>query len=375
MGVTVHPVRTRKDREQFIRLPWSIYLDDTCWIPPLLSSERRLLDQRRNPFFDHADAELFLAVEDGTPVGRIAAIYNRAHNEFHGENCGFFGFFESLNREEIVRALFGPAEDWLRAKGATFVRGPVNPSMNDTSGFVVDGFQWPPVVLMTYNPPWYPVLVERLGYAKCMDLYAYVLLHNELVKGKIDQVAAQVRERSEVTIRFARLHRFESELRLVMEIYNNAWSRNWGFIPMTDAEIQYTAADLKAILLPEFVYFAEVRGEPVGFALALPDINHVLRRCNGRLLPFGWFYFLRHNLRKIPMLRIVALGVKKEYQHMGIGTLFYQKYMEEGLKRGMKAAELSWILETNDLMNRPIRQMGGKPYKTYRLYEKKLTPA
>lgn len=371
-SVIVEPVRSARELDAFIRLPWSLYAGDPNWVPPLVSAERKLLDPRRNPFWKTAEAEHFLARRDGRIVGRISAVWNRRHNEVHAEQTGWFGFFECGKDPETARALLEAAEEWLRGKGAKVARGPANPSMNDPCGLLVEGFKWPPFVLMAYNPAHYAGLIEGAGYTKAMDLFAYILLQTALVREKVDRVAGQIEGKGQVTIRFADLSRFEQELRTVMEIYNDAWSKNWGFVPMADDEIRYAAADMKAILLPEFAYFAEVDGKPVGFALALPDINHALKRANGRLFPFGWFWFLKSSLRKIPSIRILALGVKRDFQHLGIGTLFYKKYMDEGLKRGYKGAELSWILENNDLMNRPLRQMGARPYKKYRIYEKTL---
>lgn len=372
--MNVRPVTTDRDLDAFIRLPWRLYEGDTNWVPPLVSSERKMLDPRRNPFYEHAEAAHFLAEADGRPVGRISAIVNRAHNEHHRDKTGFWGYFESPNEPGVAAALFDRAAAWLKERGMEKMLGPANPSLNDPCGLLIDGFGWPPFVAMTYNPPHYVPLVEGAGFAKAMDMYAYILLHSQLVREKVDRVANAVKDRGDVAIRFIDMGRLRQELSLIKEIYNNAWVKNWGFVPMTEKEIDFAAADFKSILLPEFAYIAEVKGKPVGFAFALPDVNQILRRkCRkGSLFPLGWFYFLRFNLRKIPTLRLVALGVKRECQHMGIGTLFYQKYLEEGLPRGYRAAELSWVLETNDLMNRPLRQMGAKPYKTYRLYERPL---
>jgi GNAT superfamily N-acetyltransferase len=369
----VTPVRSSSEMSEFIRLPWKLYKGDANWVPPLISAERKqLVPHLKNPFWMHAQAEYFLARVDGKPVGRIAAITNFLHNEVHQDRVGFFGFFECINDAEVANDLIGAAEAWLRGKGMTHARGPVNPSMNDPCGLLVDGFKWPPFVLMTYNPPYYRDLIEGAEYAKVMDLYAYIMLHTNLIREKVDRVANAVKERGSITIRAVNMDRFEEELGKVQTIYNDAWERNWGFVPMTPAEIKFAADDFKSIILPEFVYFAELNGEEVGFSLALPDINHALKRANGRLFPFGWFYFLKRNLRKIPALRLMALGVKKKHQHLGIGTLFYQRYMEEGLKRGYKAAEFSWVLETNEAMNKPLREMGAKPYRTYRIYEREL---
>ncbi len=370
--MNVVPVTDARGLDAFIRLPWRLYADDPNWVPPLVAAERKMLDPRRNPFFLHAEAAHFMLEKDGRTAGRISAVVNRRHNEIHGEKTGFWGYFECENDREAAGALFDRAAAWLRERGMERMLGPANPSLNDPCGLLVDGFKWPPFVLMTYNPRYYVDLVEKAGFSKAMDLWAYILLHNELVREKVDRVASAVKERDDVAIRCVDPSRFDRELAIIQEIYNDAWEKNWGFTPMTPEEIRFTAKDFKSILLPEFAYIAEHKGRPAGFAFALPDINHALKRCKGSLWPLGWFYFLRSSLRKIPTLRLVALGVRREFQHTGIGTLFYQKYIEEGLKRGYKAAELSWVLENNDLMNRPLRQLGAKPYKTYRLYQRAL---
>jgi GNAT superfamily N-acetyltransferase len=372
MSVDISPVRGSRDLEAFIRLPETIYKDDKTFVPMLRSSERKMLDPKRNPFYLHAEAEHFLARRDGRLVGRISAIRNRAHEEFHQERTGFFGYFDVEDDVEAARALLKAAEDWLRPKGLERVRGPVNPSTNDPCGTLIEGFKWAPFVLMTGNPPYTPGLIESAGYARAKDLLAYFLMGTEAAQEKVRKVAAEVRSRGDVTLREFDLSRFEEELALVMELYNDAWSKNWGFVPMTQEEIRFAAEDLRAIVLPELSFFAFLNGKPVGFAFALPDINQSLKRAKGKLFPFGWIYFLKPMLRKIPVFRILALGVRKEHQQLGIGTLFYERYIEMSLQRGYRGAELSWILEDNELMNRPLRNMGAKAYKKYRLYEKSL---
>jgi GNAT superfamily N-acetyltransferase len=229
--------------------------------------------------------------------------------------------------------------------------------------------------MMPYSRPYYRSLVEDAGFAKAMDLYAYLILHNELNRERIDRISRMVKERAEVTIRPVNLSRFQEELEIVKDIYNDAWEKNWGFVPMSEDEVRFAAKEMKAVLLPELAYIAELKGRPVAFSIALPDVNRALKKCNGSLWPFGWWHFLKFNLRRIPTFRMVALGVRREVQNLGLGTLFYQKYMDEGLKRNYYAAELSWILEVNQPMNRAIRLTGAKLYKTYRLYERPLGSA
>ena len=364
------PVDGKRQLDDFIRLPFRLYEGDTRWVPPLISAEHKMLDPRRNPFYQHAEAAHFMIEKDGKLVGRISAIDNRLHNEVQKEKTGFWGYFESENDPEVSDALFAAAADWMRKRGLTRMLGPANPSLNDPSGLLVDGFEWSPFVLMTYNPRYYVNLVTRAGFTKAMDLLAYILPHQDLDRTRVERIAEVIRRRTRATIRLVDLSKMESELRIITDIYNDAWQANWGFCPMTEAEVRFAADDLKSILLPEFAYIAEIDGKPVGFAFALPDINRTLKKCRGSLLPFGWFHFLRSSLRKIPVLRIVALGVRKDLHTSGLGTLLYQRFFTEGLARGYTAAECSWILENNTLMNSPLLQMGAKPYKRYRMYEK-----
>jgi GNAT superfamily N-acetyltransferase len=370
--MNVDVVTSKKGLETFLRLPFRLYKDDPKWVPPLLSSERKMLDPARNPFYQHAEARHFLATSGARVVGRISAIVNRLHNDVQKDQTGFWGYFECENEPEAARALFDAAEGWLKEKGLARALGPVNPSINDPCGLLIDGFGWSPFVLMTYNPPFYPALVEARGYRKSMDLLAWILIHDALNRLKIDRVVEVVRKRSNAVLRPVNLSRFNDEIKVIQEIYNDGWENNWGFVPMTNDEVRFMAEELKPVLLPWFASIAEVDGRPVGFAFALPDLNVPLKKCGGSLLPFGWRHFLKSSLAKIPTCRIVALGVRKEYHQAGLGTLFYRNFIDEGLARGYHSAELSWILETNDLMNRPIKAMGATHYKTYRLYEKNL---
>jgi GNAT superfamily N-acetyltransferase len=372
MTLDISPVKTSRDLEAFIRLPDTLYRDDPTYVPMLRASERKMLDPKLNPFYLHAEAEHYLARRDGRIVGRASAIRNRAHEELHREKTGFFGYFDAENDPDAAKALLGAAEEWTRARGLERIRGPVNPSTNDPCGTLVEGFKWPPFALMTGNPPYTPGLIEGAGYAKVKDLLAYFLISSEGTFEKIKRVADGILKRGDITIREIDMSRFEEELGLVMEIYNDAWSHNWGFVPMTPEEIRFAANDLRAVVLPELTYFAFLKGKPVGFSFAVPNFNVSLKRAKGRLFPFGWFWFLKPVLRRIGLFRIIALGVRREHQHLGIGTLFYERYLQVTLHRGFKGGELSWILEDNELMNRPLRLMGARPYKKYRLYEKTL---
>lgn len=369
--INIETVKSEKQLWDFIKLPWAIYKDDGNWVPPLFGEEKKLLDKNIHPFHKHAEVEYFLARKGGMLCGRIAAIINHRHNEFHNEKVGFFGFFECINDLDASNILFKSADEWIKTKGVSAVRGPCNFSTNETCGLLVDGFNMPPAFMMTYNKPYYISLAEANGYKKAADLLAYFLPAKEAIKYRFEKAAGLINQRNQIKIRYLDMRNFKSELAVIKEIYNKSWSKNWGFVPMTDEEFNFSANDFKAILMPEFACMAELEQKPVGFAFAVPDINIILHRLNGRLLPFGWLKILLGK-NKLPVVRVVALGVLPEHQNKGIGTLFYLKFIEEAIKKGLLGGELSWVLETNELMNKPIRQMGAKPYKTYRIYEKVL---
>jgi ribosomal protein S18 acetylase RimI-like enzyme len=368
-GITVRPLRGRQDLLRFIKLPWSIYDGDINWVPPLISERKKVLNRQKNPLFKHAEMELFLAERDGEPVGRIASTINHLHNSFHHENIGFFGFFESVNDPKVSSALFDAARNWLTSKGVKGMRGPASPSMNEECGLLVKGFEGSPTILMPYNPPYYAELFHAYGLEKVMDLYAYRVTKEAMSSGKVPRLAELIRKRESVVLRPVDMKNFRRDVELVKDIYNHAWVSNWGFVPMTNEEIDFLAEDLKPIIEPECALFAEVRGKAVGFILALPDINVVLRKIrNGRLFPFGFLKFPLYR-SQIHLLRIVVGGVIKEYQKRGIDALLYAELFRRGVANGYNEAEASWILETNKLMLSGIKAVGGVHTKTYRMYE------
>lgn len=376
MSLTVRKVASKKDKLAFIRMLWNIYGDDPNWVPPLLMDRLKLIDEAKNPFYRHATLTMFLAERDGKVVGRIAAIINKRHNEVHAEKQGCFGFFECIDDIDVANALFAAAEASLKEQGMTVVRGPYNPSSNDEQGILVHGFDRPPVLLMTYNPPYYVTLLEACGYGKAMDLYAWLLRADQSRSEKLARVSERIKERSQVTIRHFDKKQFEAETERIRTLYNSAWEMNWGFVPLTDAEFDYMAKDLKQIFDPEFVLFAEKDGKTVGFSLSLPDINQAFHAgpripSNGLNLPIG-LYNLLAKKKKIDTVRIVILGVLKEYRSMGVDALLYNETIERARKKGIKFGEASWILENNDPMNRACQMMNGEKYKTYRIYEKQL---
>ena len=371
-AVTVRPVADRADLNRFIRFPWRIYANDPVWVPPLLSDLKTVLDRRRHPFHQHADVEYFLARRGDEVVGRIAAIVNHRHNEFHGEKTGFFGFFECIDDGDVARALLETAEAWLRERGMERVYGPESFSTNEESGLglLVDGFDKPPVIMTAHTPPYYPKLVEGAGYVKAKDLLAY-WLDDQRPPERLVRGVERLQQAERVKLRTLNLKDFAGEVGRIKEIYNSAWERNWGFVPMTDAEFDHLARQLRPVVNPRLCAIAEVDGEPVGFALALPDFNQALKHVNGRLFPFGIFKLLWYR-RKIDTLRVLTLGLKPGYRQKGIDAMLYLHIFREGVAAGFKQAECSWILEDNWDMRRGLERMGARVYKTYRIYEKSL---
>jgi hypothetical protein len=343
-------------------------------VPPLIGEVKKLLSPAKNPFWQHAEAAYFLARRDGTVVGRIATIVNHRHNEFHNEKAGFFGFFESLNDTAVSLALYEKAAQWLSGKGMTLMRGPANPSSNDDWGFLLEGYDEPPTVMMPYNPAYYHELARDAGLTKVKDLYAFFIDQTSEIPEKALRVAAIAQKKTGVVVRPLDMKDLDNEVRRIKEVYNSAWELNWGFVPMTDEEIEHLAADLKRIAIPDLVLMAEVDGKPAGVSIAIPNINEVLHNMNGRLFPFGWLKFLL-GFRRIKRVRIIVMGVVKEYRKRGIDAVFYVDTYKNGVKHGFTEGEMSWVLEDNDMTNRSIEMFGGRLYRRYRLYEKPITPA
>ena len=331
---------------------------------------RTLLSPTKNPFFQHAEAQYFIAREGGRMVGRIAAVKNDAHNREHNDNVGFFGFFECIDNQGVANALFETAAAWLRTKGFDTMRGPMNPSVNDDCGLLVKGFETPPVLMMPHNPTYYVGLVERAGFTKAKDLICYegsgTVLPERLVRAT--QIVAK---RQGVTLRPLNMKRFKEEVELVKQLYNAAWEKNWGFVPLTNAEIDHLAKQLKPVVVPDIVCFAEKQGQTIGFAVALPDLNVALKKNpSGRLFP-GLLKIL-WAARKIHRIRILLLGTLKEYRGTGIDALMYAWIWQKGNAKGYTWGEAGWILEDNPAMTNAIQHIGFVPYKTYRVYDRPL---
>ncbi len=371
--MNVEIVSDKTGLDQFIRFPWDVYREHPNWVPPLVSEMKFVLGGK-NPFFRHAEAAYFLARKNGNVAGRIAAIIDRNHINLHNEQAGFFGFFECLPDPSIAASLLAAASNWLKERDIEIMRGPMNPSANDECGFLLEGFDSPPMIMMTYTPSYYLDYMERCGMTKVKDLYAYIsVIKDQIVKSeRLEKLAKAVKARIPgLTIRPANMKQFDKELNAVKDIYNSAWSHNWGFVPMTDEEIDSMAKRLKPLIIPELLIMAEVKGNPAGFFMAVPDYNQALGKINGRLGPVGIMKFLWYS-RRISDIRVLTMGVKEEYRRKGIEGLLYLESFKAAMKKGYERAEMSWVLEDNTLMQKGCELMGGKLYKKYRLYEKKL---
>jgi GNAT superfamily N-acetyltransferase len=364
------PVRGRSDLEAFVELPYRLHRGLPGWTPLLRRDVRATLDPARNPFFDHAERELFLARRGGRVVGRIAAIHDRLHNETHRDRVGTFGFFESVDDPGVAGALFDAAAAWLRGRQRDTLRGPLSPSINDEAGLLVDGFDTPSVLMMPHNPRYYPALVEGTGFRKAKDLLAFQSTGTEL-PARLVTATDVVSKRYGVTCRRIDMRRFPDEVALVQRIFNAGWERNWGAVPLTDREVEHLAAQLKPLVVPDLVAFAERSGEPIGFAVALPDLNAALRaNPSGRLFP-GVLKVLWAS-RRITRLRVIILGVVPEWHGRGVDALLYRQIWENGRARGYDWAEAGWILEDNHAMINGLARMGFEVYKTYRVYERPI---
>ena len=376
-AVSIRPVTSARLRRRFIRLPWRLYRDDPNWVPPLIRSVKATLSPG-HPFFEHAEMQLYLAEQAGRPVGRIAAILNRAYNDYTGEKVAFFGFFESVEEAAVAEALFEAVRGWGRERGMTEMRGPTNPSMHAECGLLVEGFGMPPVVMMPYNPAYYVTLFERCGLARLKDLYAY---HGrrEDVEGpdspwlRLERFAVQIKKRfPTLTIRPIDMRRYFEEVHRLGQVFNEAREHNFGYAPMTERELTRLARDLKPLARPEMCLAAELDGELVGAALGVPDINVALRRINGRLFPFGFIRLMRL-LPTIRSVRVFGIAAKVEHRRKGVAGLVMLEILRRTYAKGYAVAEAGWVSEDNVMSNRTIMALfGSEPYKTYRIYTQPL---
>jgi len=381
MTVEIRPVASRRDLNTFIKLPFGLYRNEPRWVAPLLMDVKKRLDRAKNPFFEHAEAEYFLAWRDGQAVGRISAHVDRHLNEFQNNDWGLWGWFESENDPATAAALLDAAAQWLRSRGRGTMVGPMDFTTNDECGLLIEGHDRRPIILCPWHHPYYqPLLEGQAGLAKAMDLYMWSLhvTGRDRVHQAIWDVADRVESQHGIVCRKFRKRDLYDEVTRFLEVYNSAWERNWGFVPLTEQEVRHYAKDLKPVLDENWAMVAEKKdtGEVVGAALSLPDYNQVLAKLRppGRLLPFGWLTYLRER-KHIDAVRVFALGVKPEYQHTGVAARFYQMHYDAAERTAQKGGEMGWILETNKAMNRAMEGMGGEIVRRYRVYERPLAPS
>ena len=374
--IEISQVSSRRDRNAFIKFQWRIYTNDSAWVPPLIIERKAFLNRKRHPFYKHGDAALFLARRDGEIVGRIMASDDPNYNALHQSNVGCFGLFESIDDRDVATALFQAAAGWLGKKGRTEIMGPIDYSTNYVCGLLIDGYQFAPTILTAHNPPYYQELIEGCGFAKEKDWYAWWFADPAKAAARLRRLAERFRKRWPVTIRAGNLKNIRAESRRLRQIYNQAWEKNWGFVPFTEAEFEFMTHELKQLVIPEFTLIAEVGEEPAGFILCVPDINVALRHINGRLatfgLPIGLVKLLYYKSRT-RTARLIALGVIEKYRRSGIAEMLVLRIVEDAMiKRGF-TGELSLTLEDNVMINRFVEAIGAERYKTYRIFKKTLT--
>ena len=372
--VRIEPVVSRQDLRAFIMFPFTLYKADPYWVPPLISDRLKHFDPHHNPFFEHAQVQLFRAVRGDETVGTIAAIADEMHNAVWNESVGFFGEFEVIEDYGVADKLLSAARAWLVERGLQVMRGPMNLNINDECSLLIDGFDGPPVIMMTYNPRYYQSFLECYGFGKAKDFVAYKLdiasygPNLEHLPQQVSRVARLATERFHITMRHVDMKNFMRDVEMIMPIHRAAWSKNWGAVPMTDAEYRHLAENLRAVIDPELTYLAFLDDKPIGCFIALPDYCQVARHLNGRLFPIGWLKYLWYK-RKITGMRVIIMGVLEEHRLKGVESLFYQEGCRVAVRKGYKWAEMSWILEDNYRVSRGIETMGGKVYRRYRIFD------
>ncbi len=369
--VEIKPVNINKKKElkKFIKFEWEVYKGDRNWVPPLIIDMLSKFNPKKNPIFKHSRIQPFLAYKDGKIAGRVVATVNENYNKFQNEKVVWFGFFELINDFEVAKALLDTVAEFGKTHNMKNMRGPASFTSNDIWGMLLDNFDEPPVIMMPYNKPYYNDLVVQYGMKKIKDLYAYKLeVAGVSLPERVLRMVDYLKQRSNIKFRKLNIKDFNNEVERLRIIYNDAWEKNFGFVPWTKEEFYHEAEDLKQIVVPELALIAEVNGEPAGFTLTIPDANQAIQKINGRLLPFGIFKLLYY-FKKIDHARLLTLGVRKKFRKRGIEALFYAESLKVGQKLGYKWGELSWLLEDNEPMKNGIELMGGKVYKRYRVYD------
>jgi len=374
-NIEISEVISRRERNAFIKFPWRIYVNDPAWVPPLIIERKAFLDRKRHPFYRHGDAALFLARKNRKIAGRIMASDDPNYNALHQSNVGCFGLFECIDNRDVAAALFERAENWLRERGRTEIMGPIDYSTNYICALLIDGFQFPPTILTAHNPPYYKDLIESCGFTKAKDWYAWWFADPARAAARLRPLGERFRKRLAVTIRAGNLKNIREESRRLRQIYNQAWKNNWGFVPFTEAEIEFMTQELSQLIIPEFTLIAEVADEPAGFILCVPDINVALRHINGRLTTFGFpigLLKLLYYKSRIRTARLIALGVIEKYRRAGIAEMLVLRIVEDAMIKHGFTGELSLTLEDNFMINRFLEAIGAHRYKTYRIYSKSI---
>ncbi len=366
-------VSTKEELKEFIQFPYDFYSDNPVWVPPLRIMVKELLSPKKNPFFKQGEMALFLAEHNGKPAGRIAAIYNPQYNDFNKVNHGYFGFFECIDNKNVASLLFRVAEDWLRQKKVTKVIGPVSPTYLDEIGVMIEGFESQPAFMMAYNKPYYDELIQSVGYTQAMDLLMYRVEAKSLNKERTERAEKIVRSRlPNLNIRKVNLKKFKSEVKIIHDLFNRAWAKNWGLNNVSIDEMDHLAKALKLVIDTDFAHIAEVDGKPVGFSISLPDLNDAIKHVpDGKLFPTGWMKLLYHK-RKVHGIRTALMGIVPEYQRRGIDVLLIKEAVDNGLPRGFDYSEMGWLLETNKEIITVVSKIGGKQSSKYRMYEREI---
>ncbi len=370
MSIEIININSGKNLKRFIEFPNELYKDNKYYVPNLYIAEKWMLS-KKNPFLKHSEISLYLAIKNKKVVGRIAAIYNKTHLENYNDNTGFFGFFDSINDTEVAKLLFNAASNWLKSKGLTKMMGPTNLTTNDSCGFLIEGFDIPPMALMPYNYEYYNELCKKCGLEKEMDLFSYYL-KSSYITGKYENIinrTSQKLQNSGITIRTLSKKHFDKDIENLQKIYNACNKDNWGFMPLNIEEFKEMANDLTKITKHDLVLIAEKEGEMIGFLVAIPNINQALKYLkNGKLFPFGFFKYLWYK-RKINIARILILGVLKGYKERGIDLVMYKKIIDALSKYGIGSAEACYVMENNKQMNSILKKLDGKCIKKFRLYK------